>query len=70
MNEPHSRAKGFRAAGQAIPTTHVPKHSYGFAVHAQHAIGRVTNSLDADVAIAEERNWYYQHLLELSKKPT
>ncbi len=56
-----------RAAGQAVATAHVPRHSYGAAVYAQQAIYRATNSSDADAAIAKERDWQYQHLLDLRK---
>ena len=59
-----------RAAGQAVATAHVPRHSYGPAVYAQQAIYRDTHSSDADAAVAKERNWQYQHLLKLSRKPT
>ena len=34
-----------RAAGQAVATAHVPRHSYGSAIYAQQAIYRATNSL-------------------------
>jgi hypothetical protein len=27
-------------------------------------------ALAADATVAKERNWQYQHLLEMSKKPT
>jgi len=52
-----------RAAGQAVATAHVPRHAYGPAIYAQQAIYRATNSLDA---VERERNWQYQHLLNLS----
>jgi hypothetical protein len=51
-----------RAAGQTIATAHVPRHSYGSAIYAQQAIYRATNSMDA---VESERNWQYQHLLNL-----
>ena len=53
-----------RAAGQAVATAHVSRHAYGPAVYAQQAIFRATHSLDA---VARERNWQYQHLLDLAK---
>ena len=52
------------AAGQAVATAHVPRHSYGPAIYAQQAIYRATNSIDA---VEYERNWQYQHLLALSE---
>src|SRR3989442_11977596 len=54
-----------RAAGQAVATAHVPRHSYGTAIYAQQAIYRATNPSDADAAVAKERDWQYQHLLIL-----
>ena len=51
-----------RAAGQAVATAHVPRHAYGPAMYAQQAIYRATNSMDA---VESERNWQYQHLLDL-----
>jgi len=53
-----------RAAGQAVATAHVPRHAYGSAIYAQQAIYRATNSMDA---VESERNWQYQHLLNLGK---
>ena len=53
-----------RAAGQAVATAHVPLHSYGAAIYAQQAIYRATNSMDA---VESERNWQYQHLINLRK---
>ncbi len=59
-----------RACGQAVATAHVPRHSYGSAIYAQQAIYRATNPSDADAAVAKERDWQYQHLLELRKTIT
>ncbi|HVO41064.1 MAG TPA: hypothetical protein VMT34_00500 [Aggregatilineales bacterium] len=56
-----------RAAGQAVATAHVPTHSIGAANYALQAIHRATRSADADAAVARERNWQYQHLLELGE---
>jgi hypothetical protein len=55
-----------RAAGQAVATAHVPRHAYGSAIYAQQAIYRATNPSHADAAVAKERDWQYQHLLDLS----
>lgn len=56
-----------RAAGQAVATAHVPRHAYGSAIYAQQAIYRaLPPSSDPAAAIAKERNWQYQHLLNLS----
>lgn len=56
-----------RAAGQAVATAHVPTHSRGAAIYALQAIHRATNTNDADAAVAKDRDWQYQHLLELRK---
>ncbi len=53
-----------RAAGQAVATAHVPTHAYGAAIYAQQAIFRATDSFDE---VEKERNWQYQHLLELGE---
>ena len=44
------------AAGQAVATAHVPRHSYGPAVYAQQAIYRAANSSEAYAAVAKERD--------------
>jgi hypothetical protein len=54
-----------RAAGQAVATAHVPTHSIGAANYALQAIHRSADSSDTDAAVAKERDWQYQHLLEL-----
>jgi hypothetical protein len=51
-----------RAAGQAVATAHVPSHAYGPAIYAQQAIHRATGSTEA---VESERDWQYQHLLDL-----
>jgi hypothetical protein len=54
-----------RAAGQAVATAHVPAHSMGAAIYALQAIYRAGQSTDIDAAIAQEREWQFQHLLDL-----
>jgi len=58
-----------RAAGQALATAHVSTHSIAAAVYAATAIRDEVKAADADadVAVMKERNWQYQHLLDLSK---
>jgi hypothetical protein len=65
VGEDNAARSTARAAGQAVATAHVPRHSYGSAVYAQQAIHRATNPSDADAAVAKEREWQYQHLLNL-----
>jgi hypothetical protein len=57
-----------RAAGQAVATAHVYTHSIGPAIYAQQAIHRASNPAEADAAVAKERDWQYQRLVELAKK--
>jgi hypothetical protein len=57
-----------RAAGQAVATAHVPRHAYGSAIYAQQAIFRANNLTEAENAALKERDWQYQHLLDLRKK--
>jgi hypothetical protein len=54
-----------RAAGQAVATAHVPLHALGAAIYALQAIHRATSSSNADAAVAKERAWQIQHLLDL-----
>ena len=56
-----------RAAGQALATAHVPRHAIAAAIYAATAVRDATNSSDADAATIKERNWQYQHLLELTE---
>ena len=56
-----------RAAGQAVATAHVPSHAYGPAIYAQQAIHRASEDNNADTAVIKERNWQYEHLLNLRK---
>ncbi len=64
VGEDNAARSAARAAGQAVATAHVPRHAYGPAVYAQQAIYRATHSSDA--AVAKERDWQYQHLLNLA----
>jgi hypothetical protein len=67
VGESNAARPAARAAGQAVATAHVPTHSICSAIYALQAIHRATNSSDAEAAIAKERDWQYQHLVELSK---
>ena len=59
-----------RAAGQAVATAHVPRHAYGAAVYAQQAIYRAAHPADAATAATSERDWQYNHLLQLRENST
>ena len=65
VGEDNAARSAARAAGQAVATAHVPRHSYGPAVYAQQATYRATSPSEADTAVAKERDWQYRHLLEL-----
>ena len=65
VEEDNAARSAARAAGQALATAHVPTHAIAAAVYAATAVRDATNSSDADAATAKERNWQYQHLLEL-----
>jgi hypothetical protein len=67
VGEDNAARSAARAAGQAVATAHVPTHSIAAANYALQAIHRATNPSDADTAIAAERDWQYQHLLELGE---
>ena len=65
VGEDNAARSAARAAGQAVATAHVPTHSMGSAIYALQAIYRATDSSDTSAATAKEREWQYQHLLEL-----
>jgi len=67
VREENAARSAARAAGQAVATAHVPTHSIGAANYALQAIHRASSSSDADAAVAKERHWQYQHLLELGE---
>ncbi|MFI5240112.1 MAG: putative immunity protein [Candidatus Saccharimonadia bacterium] len=56
-----------RSAGQAVATAHVPTHSVGAAIYALQAIHRASPPTEVDAAVAKEREWQHQHLIELEE---
>lgn len=54
-----------RAAGQAVAASHVPSHAIAAAIYAATAVRDRASAADAIAAATEERQWQYQHLLEL-----
>ncbi len=56
------------AAGQAVATAHVPTHAIGAAIYGLQAIHRSADAEHADTAVTKERDWQYQHLMELRAK--
>jgi hypothetical protein len=67
VGEDNAARSAARAAGQAVATAHVPTHAIGAAHYALQAIYRAAASSDADAAVANEREWQYQHLLDLGE---
>ena len=65
VGEDNAARSAAHAAGQAVATAHVPTHSIGAAIYALQAIQRVTDASEADTAVGKERDWQYEHLLEL-----
>ncbi len=68
VGEDNAARSAARAAGQAVATAHVPTHAVTAANYALQAIHRAASSSDADAATARERDWQYQHLLELRNR--
>jgi hypothetical protein len=54
-----------RAAGQAVATTHVKEHAQAAAIYAATAIRDASEESQSEAATLQEREWQYQHLLEL-----
>jgi hypothetical protein len=67
VGEDNPARSAARAAGQAVATAHVRTHCMGAAIYALQAIHRATSVEDVDAAIAKEREWQYQRLLELTR---
>ncbi len=67
VGEDNAARSAARACGQAVATAHVSTHAIGAPIYAQQAIHRATSAADADAAVAKERDWQYQHLLELGE---
>jgi Imm-5 like putative immunity protein len=65
VGEDNAARSAARSAGQAVATAHVQTHSLGAAIYAQQAVHRAAGPSEADAAVARERNWQYQHLMEL-----
>ncbi len=58
-----------RAAGQAVATAHVPRHSIGAAMYVLQAVYRTNGEAEREQSIAAERDWQYRRLLELAQQP-
>jgi len=54
-----------RDVGEDNPARSSARSALGAAIYAQQAICRATNS---DDAVVKEREWQYQHLIELMMK--
>jgi soluble lytic murein transglycosylase-like protein len=67
VGEDNPARSAARAAGQAVATAHVPRHAYGSAIYAQQAVFRAADSQESVVLAATERDWQFQHLIELKQ---
>lgn len=63
---PESQAAA-RSAGHAAATAHVARHAFATSTYAVSAIRDASTSNNEMVLIGEERQWQYNHLLELQK---
>lgn len=61
----NSARSAARAAGQAVATAHVRTHAPGAAIYAQQAVHRAASPAEAVSAVAAERAWQLQRLVEL-----
>jgi hypothetical protein len=69
VGEDNAARSAARAAGQAVATAHVAAHAPGGAIYALQAIHRANNAAEADDAVARERDWQRQHLIDLGLNP-
>jgi hypothetical protein len=65
VEEDEAARSAAHSAGQAAATAHVPAHSIGAATYALQAIYRATNPSAAAAAVAKERDWQFNDLLQL-----
>ncbi len=65
IEEDDAARSAAHAAGQALATAHVPGHAIAAALYAATAVRDGVEAGDADAAVAQEREWQYQHLIEL-----
>ena len=65
VGEDNPARSAARAAGQAVATAHVRTHAMGPALYALQAIHRAASAADAEAAVARERAWQTQRLLDL-----
>jgi hypothetical protein len=56
-----------RSAGQAVASAHVGGHSIAAAIYAATAIRDSVDAEKSGVAVMQEREWQYQHLLNLGQ---
>lgn len=68
VGEDNPARSAARAAGQAVGTAHVPMHAIGAAIYGLQAIYRATDAEHAEAAVTQERDWQYQHLIDLRAK--
>jgi len=64
--DPESQAAA-RSAGHAAATAHVARHAFAASTYAVSAIRDSSTTDNEMVLIDEEREWQYNHLLELQR---
>jgi len=70
VGEDNPARSAARAAGQAVATAHVRTHAIAAANYALQAVHRASSPETAQDAVAQERRWQYQHLLEINRATT
>jgi hypothetical protein len=63
--KPAAACSAARAAGHAAATAHVASHAVHAATYAAKAATYAADPTDARANTGKERNWQYQHLLDL-----
>ncbi|TGK86305.1 hypothetical protein EHQ23_07830 [Leptospira bourretii] len=61
----HPEKSVARAAGQAVATAHVKTHAIGAANYSVQAVFRANENLNPEHSVRKERDWQYNHLLQL-----
>ena len=67
VGEDNPARSAARAAGQAVATAHVRTHAIGAAMYGLQALYRASSAAEVASAIATERAWHYQRLLDRSE---
>jgi len=66
-NDDDAARSAARASGHALATAHVPTHAVAAAIYAATAVRDAVESANSETATDAEREWQFQHLLNLSE---